>query len=83
MFMLRRVNKMQPSQSGTGIFLIFDSSSFFIETRAFKINHSNEKLRCITLLDDKGASFHLDRKIVISPTHIAGRHVPCMALQLT
>ena len=65
MFMLRRVNKMQPSQSGTGIFLIFDSSSFFIETRAFKVNHSNEKRRCITLLDDKGASFHLDRKKVI------------------
>ena len=65
MFMLRRVNKMQPSQSGTGIFLIFDSFSFFIETRAFKVNHSNEKRRCITLLDDKGASFHLDRKIVI------------------
>ena len=42
MFMLRSVNKMQPSQSNWNFpdfrFLQF----FFIETRAFKINHSND-----------------------------------------
>ena len=58
MFMRRRVNKMQPSHA---IWNFPDFPPvFFIETRAFKINHS--KLRCITLLDDKDASFHLDRK---------------------
>ena len=42
-------------------------------------------MKCFTLLDDKDANFHLDRKKVIQyfPTHIAGRHVPCIALQLT
>ena len=41
------------------------------------------KLKCITLPDDKDANFHLDRKKSYFPTHIAGRHVTCMALQLT
>ena len=39
MFILRRVNKMQPSQLNWNF---PNSSSSFIETRDFKINHNNE-----------------------------------------
>ena len=39
-FMLRRVNKIQPSQCELEFSWFF--SSFFIETKAFKINHNNE-----------------------------------------
>ena len=42
------------------------------------------KIECITLLDDKNANFHLDRKKKIFPRiSRSDLHFPCMALQLT
>ena len=59
------------------------SSSSFIETRAFNINlinHNNENWNVLPYSTTKmPISILIEKKVI---THIAGRHVPCMALQL-
>ena len=80
--MLRRVNKMQPSQSNWN-FPDFPPVPL-LKPELLKLTIIM-KIECITLLDDKDANFHLDRK----KSNIFPRisrfdlRVPCMALQHT
>ena len=57
--MLRRVNKMQPSQSNWN-FPDFPPVPL-LKPELLKLTIIM-KIECITLLDDKDANFHLDRK---------------------
>ena len=77
--MLRRVNKMQPSQSNWNFPdfppVPLSKPELLKLTIVMKID--------LTLLDDKVASFHLDRKKVIFSHAYRGSSCPCLALQLT
>ena len=71
--MLRRVSKIQPSQSNWN-FPDFPPVPLSKPELLKLTMYYLIKLKCITLLDDKDANFHLDRKKkMYFPTHIAGQ----------